>query len=157
MVALTISLQELLSFIKQNVKIPPVLEGLNWEGDRLSLEIPQRGEDASPIPIEGVIDFSSQTFNLDFSSGDVQSLASATVGVDGLLHLLQKLIKMPKILENLEYDTEKEEFNLLIQREARASESEPNPPTPKPIHLGAKLISQPNHHLRLRIFYKTDA
>jgi hypothetical protein len=134
-----------------------MVEGLKLEDNRLILEIPQRGEDASPIPIEGVIDFSGQTFKLDFSSGDIQSLASATVGVDGLLDLLKLLVKMPKILENLEYDTEKEEFNLLIQRKAKASESEPNPPAPKPIHLGAKLISQPSHHLRLRIFYKTEA
>ena len=114
MIILSVSIKEILDFLKQNIRFPEIVKNLNCEKNILSLDIPR--ENASPIPINTDFHFSGHTFKLTLNSGEIKTLADITFSVEELLDFLKANTRFPGFLESLEYNEQDHLLHLTIKK-----------------------------------------
>ena len=109
MVTISVSIKEILDFLKQNIRFPEILKNLSCKKNILNLDIPRKAP--SSIPIDTDFNFSGHTFKLTLNSGEIKSLADITFSVEELLDFLKGNVRFPEFLESLGYNDQNHLFN----------------------------------------------
>ncbi len=114
MIILSVSIKEILDFLKQNIRFPEILKNLSCDKNILNLEIPRKN--ASSIPINTDFHFSGYTFKLTLNSGEIKALADMTFSIEELLDFLKVNVRFPEFLETLEYNDQDHVLHLNIDK-----------------------------------------
>lgn len=141
MIALTVSFQEILGYLKKNLrKVPPIVKMLKCVNNKIFLTVPRK--DAAGIPFDANLNFTGQTFKLDLNAGGVYSIARLSFTSGELFYFLRKNIrKLPEFLETTEYNDKEWVFHVRGEMEKDAED----------IELLAKLFRRLDLGVRLRI------
>jgi hypothetical protein len=113
-IILSVSIKEILDFLKQNIRFPEILKNLSCDKNILNLEIPRKN--ASSIPINADFNFSDYTFKLTLNSGEIKALADMTFSIEELLDFLKVNVRFPEFLETLEYNDQDHVLHLNIDK-----------------------------------------
>ena len=124
MIALTLSFQELLCFLKKNLrKVPPIGKMLRCANNTFFLTVPRKG--APGIPVDVSLKFGGQTFNVNVSAGGIRSLARLSFTTGELFYLAKRNIKkLPEFVETMEYNDKKRVFHVRCKMEKEAEDIE---------------------------------
>ena len=114
MIILSVSIKEILDFLKQNISFPEILKNLRCDKNILSLEIPRKS--APSIPIHSDFNFSGHTFKLTLNSGEINALADITFSIEELFDFLKINVRFPEFLESLEYNDQDHVLHLTIEK-----------------------------------------
>jgi hypothetical protein len=141
MTALTVTFQEILGYLKKNLrKVPPIVKRLKCVNNKIFLAIPDK--DGPGILIDAKLNFSGQTFKLDLNAEGINSIASLSFNSGELFYFIKKNIrKFPEFLETTEYNEKEWVFHVRGEMEKDA----------KDIELLAKLFRRLEGGIRLRI------
>ena len=146
MVTLTVTFKEIFDLLKKNTGAFP--ENLNWDKNVLGLVIPRK--DGDPIPIDGNLTFSRDTFRFKVNSGEIKLMASLTFTVEELFGFFKASMReLPEFLEKMEWNKDDQAVHLVIEPKEETPEEEPA--FQKTIELLARLKPNQDDGIRLRI------
>ena len=172
MFALTISIQELINIlkimVKQEKKFPKFLFGnIAHDGTGIIFNIPRKEEE--DIPMDVMLDFHEQTFEVSLDPDREQPLAVASVTVEEAFRILfHNDRKIREALGEVQYNNKKKyfqmDFTMEGKEEANSGDStedgmeddadEKSPMYEEPFRLLAKVIPLRGNKMRLRIASK---
>lgn len=141
MTALTVSFQEILGYLKKNLrKVPPIVKMLKCVNNKIFLAIPEK--DGTGILIDAKLNFTGQTFKLDLNAEGINSIARLSFNSGELFYFIRKNIrKLPGFIKTTEYNDKEWVFHVRGEMEKDAED----------IELLAKLIRRLEGGIRLRI------
>lgn len=141
MIALTLSFQELLGFLKKNLrKVPPMGKMLKCANSTFFLTVPRNG--APGIPIDVNLKFNGQTFKANVNAGGIPSIVRLSLTTGELFYLAKRNIKkLPGFVEAIEYNDKERIFHARCDLGKNTED----------IELLAKLIRRLDGGIRLRI------
>ncbi len=148
MVTISVSIKEILDFLKQNIRFPEILKNLSCKKNILNLDIPRK--DPSSIPIDTDFNFSGHTFKLTLNSGEIKSLADITFSVEELLDFLKGNVRFPEFLESLEYNDQDHLLYLTIPNKGK-NIFEGQPLMQNQLEFISKLIPDSEEKIQLRV------
>ena len=149
MVTLTLSFKELLDFLRINIKkFPKVLESLKCNKNRFSLRLPRK--DASDIPLDILLKFSTNTFRLTLDAGEIKELGKFKFTTGQLFDFFEEgLGKSSAFWKSLKYNDDENAFHFTIKPKKESPDKAP--PFKKPIELLAKLVPHDDDGFELRV------
>jgi len=153
MVALTVTFKEIFDIIRVNVKKWPVFfKSLRWDDDRLKMEFPHDEEAVFPIGLDAVVQFHGQNFTVDVGSGTIRSIATLRIKPDEIQAVVENNVKKyPEMLCPMAYDKNTQLFTLTMDPASKPAVEPKKRAFQKKFKLLAKLVSQPDNNIRVRI------